>query len=95
MFTMKNVFDRFGVGLELVVPAVSRDQRGSADVHAACRAAVAEVRQSAGERGDDADFLLILHLLHRVTLNDVTDLVSEHAGKLIGAIVDSISPRLT
>ena len=56
------------------------------------KSAVADAREHAGQRHADVGLLRLLHLLHGVAFDDVTDLVSEHAGNfvhLVGALDES------
>lgn len=70
--------------MKLVESAVAREQRAAADLNRRLRqSALTDARERADNGDADICLLRILHLLDRVPLNHVTDLVPECSGQLV------------
>ena len=83
----RHVDDRFGICLQLVVAAVSGEEGVAADSH--CHdsdSSVADVGERAERYQAEIGPLLLLDLLDRMPLHDVTDLVAHGSGELIEAV---------
>jgi hypothetical protein len=79
-----DVLDAVAIRLELILAAEARKQRARAELdRRAARLALAHRgREDAQESESKVGLLRFLHLLDRVPLRDVADLVAEHAGNL-------------